>query len=346
MKNLKESIHSIQVSFAFFLALGICAFIYLQGLNGPFTLDDLPNIEAIAIDNIDADSLLTVFAKNQSGITSLTRVVPSLSLAINHALYGIGNAQTYKYVNVMLHLIIGCIIFLFIYNFDQAFSQNKKKSSLLALLSSSIWLLHPLHVSTTLYVIQRINQFSTLFTLLCLCCYLYGRKSDTNGKFIFYFLLFPTFLALGLLSKETTFLVCTYIIAIHYCTSNSKYWQNTNFDKIFFLLFGWAMLVAGIIGFILLSDSLLNYRNRDFNLLERGLSEIHVVLSYINKILLPKLSSMGLFIDDTPIQKHLDIETIIKSTLLLLLLLISILGIKKKHFLGISSLFFFGHLLE
>ena len=43
----------------------------------------------------------------------------------------------------------------------------------LALLTSALWLLHPLHVSTVLYAVQRMAQLSTLFTLAGL--YVFAR---------------------------------------------------------------------------------------------------------------------------------------------------------------------------
>ena len=346
---MKFNLHANQlllICFALLCVLSLCTWIYWQGLNGPFALDDLPNIKPIAIETVSPENLLNAIAKNRSGLHSITRSLPTISLAITHALYGL-DTFPYKFFNLALHLIIGCFVFLFVYLFHQAFSNNHRKSVTLALLTCSLWLLHPLHTSTTLYVIQRINQFSTLFTLIALCIYLYGRKSNNSlSKIILYFIAIPITIILGLMSKEVTVLICLYLLTLDFCTKNSTYWVRGSIDKLFINIFGWSALIIGAIGFITLFPKFTNYEFRTFTLAERLLSEIHVVFSYLRNLFIPKLSTMGLFLDDTTIQSHIDLTTLAKAFALLLLFVASLFGLKKQHFLGIFCIFFFGHLME
>src|SRR3546814_3789435 len=51
-----------------------------------------------------------------------------------------------------------------------------------SLFVTAIWLLHPLHVSNVLYIVQRMNLLATLFTLAGLLCYAEGRISMMAGR--------------------------------------------------------------------------------------------------------------------------------------------------------------------
>ncbi len=326
--------------------IGICTLIYWPGLNSTFLLDDHTNIKNAVIDDLSINNLKQAIFKNRSGVHPITRAIPTLSIAINSPHDGI-NSHQLKYQNLMLHLICGLLVFLFIYLLAKAFTDNYRKILSVALLSSTAWLIHPLHVSTTLYTIQRITQFSTLFTLLALCFFLYAKQSSKyKNKLTLYFVAFPIALSLSLMSKENSALICFYLISISYMTRESIFLKNTQIDKFFYYVFGWGMLIAGTIVLLLKFPHFLNYSNRDFTLLERLYSQSHIVLAYLKNLLIPQLSSMGLFLDDTSIQRTLDISTSIKSVVIIGLFTFSCLWVYKKKFLGILSIFFFGHLLE
>src|SRR3546814_5561048 len=44
------------------------------------------------------------------------------------------------------------------------------------MLCAARWALHPMQVSTVLYVVQRMTELAALFSLLGLICYVYGRQ--------------------------------------------------------------------------------------------------------------------------------------------------------------------------
>ena len=324
----------------------ICFLIYLQGIHGVFTLDDESNINLTKIEKLNIENLKQVVASNQSGVHPLTRAIPTVSFSISHVLDG-SAISGFKYHNILLHLLCGLFVFLFIYKLHQSLSNNINHSRLIALLCSIFWLLHPLHVSTTLYSVQRITQFSALFTAISLCIFLYARASENQyKKIILYYIGFPLTFLLIAMSKETVALICFYILSVNFIIRKSQYWKTNTIDKSFVFVFGWMVLFLGMILFFLKSSTFLNYSNRDFTLEERLLSQAHIVTSYISNLIYPRLSEMGLFLDDTEIQKSLDILTSIKACFLIIAFLISCLWAYRGKFIGIISIFFFGHFLE
>ncbi len=344
LTKINKSVTFSLLALLILLILTTC--IYWPGLNGPLALDDHTNIELASIDNFDAKNLSKAVQKSQSGIHFLTRAIPTLSLSIN-TLNDKLNSHQLKLQNLILHLLCGFFIFIFLYFYTSAFTPNKTKALSIGLLTSGFWLLHPLHVSTTLYVIQRIAQFSTLFTLISLCVFLYARSSSNSYKKAgLYFLLYPLIMLLGLMSKENSALLCLYVITISITTRNSTQWNYNKIDHIFYIFFGWIILAFGIILFLYKFPSLINYASRDFTLFERALSEIHIVIGYAKNLLIPDLSSMGLFLDDTPIQKHFDLPTATKLATLFGTIAIASFWLFERKFSSILLLFFLGHLLE
>ena len=68
---------------------------------------------------------------------------------------------------------------------------------MIACLAAAIWLLHPLHVSTVLYTVQRMAQLSALFSLVTLLLYSLGRDRQIAGStaWPFFVLVAPAALA-------------------------------------------------------------------------------------------------------------------------------------------------------
>ncbi len=347
MDKFKKSLRTstLIASLALIASLLASTLIYWPGLNSPLQLDDYINIESASIDKINATNLISSVTKNRSGIHPITRAIPTITFSIQSTA-GIDRWQL-KYQNLMLHLLCGVFIFLFIYLLAGSFNISEKRNLTISLLTTVFWLIHPLHVSTTLYAIQRITQLSTLFTLISLCIFLYAKKStNQTNKLVLYFCVFPITLILSLMSKENSALICVYLITLSYIVSKNPYLKNTKIDKIFCNFFGWATLTIGIAFFTYKAPNLMYYGNRDFTLIERLLTQIHVITGYIQNLLVPKLSSMGLFLDDQPIQKSLDIKTSIKLISLLATIIASCVWVYQRKFIGVLFIFFLGHTME
>ena len=262
-------------------------------------IDDFNALKVFESIAFDWDGIIEAYRTTTSGLHPLTRIIPSLSFLFTSDSLG-HSPFAYKLHNLMIHCLIGVLIWLFINRLSTTVANSKNTSFALATLTASFWVLHPMMVSTVLYSVQRIAQLSTLFSIGCLLCYLRARQSSSlTTKSLTYFLLFPISLALGLMSKENTVVIFPLLLLFSFFGSNLPNASKPNRLDLWFLrLFVYLPIILGVCLFILLSDKILNYSTRDFNLYERLLNQLYFLAFYIKQFLLPKLSSMGLFFDD------------------------------------------------
>ncbi len=170
---------------AFLLVLlATTTIIYWPALQGPFLLDDFVNIPQTNIPNLNWRSLIWATLGNESG--TFGRPVSILSFVLNHA---IGGTEPYgfKVVNLLIHLIntvlvffLGRLIFRSLLR-NETYDKNPALPTLIALAASAIWALHPLQVSTVMYVVQRMTLLMTTFSLLALLAFTYSRVTYINS---------------------------------------------------------------------------------------------------------------------------------------------------------------------
>ncbi len=343
----------VYFSIGFFLILCTAVALYYQGLSGGLLLDDYPQLNPI-LHEINPQNWTLEFKQyylSNSGY--IGRPISMITFIINAALFG-NDIWYWKLTNVILHGTCGITIFLCTY---LLLSLNKRFSSrqtvLIALSTSFIWLIHPLHVSTVLYTVQRMTILSTLFTFLAFNCFLYAinrYQHHKNGTV--YLISSLGFFLFSTLSKESGILYPIFILLIHYHLQ----YQLENYNTLIkpkiavYINVIYLILFIGIISFIFLFDNLTSaYKFRDFTLSERLFTQARVIFLYLYQIIFPLPSSMGFFHDDFIISNNLTNPF---STLVSIISLSTILfwiTIKFKQF-GIFSFgllfFFLSHLLE
>ena len=194
----------------FILILGATYLIYYPGLWGDYVFDDSANIlenKKLAITSLDWNSLSAAFWSGGAG--PLGRPISMLSFALNYYFTGF-DPYYFKLTNLTIHFINGILIyFLSLLIFKRLNVEKKIRAELvpyLALIVSAIWLIHPLNLTSVLYVVQRMTSLSTLFGFLTLVLYCYWRsypKSSLNTILICLGML-CCFLA-SIFSKESIF---------------------------------------------------------------------------------------------------------------------------------------------
>ena len=162
-----------------FALLVATVLVYLPGLNGPFLFDDPPNL----ILPINAwlsgqTGWHEVLLGNRSGL--LGRPLSMLSFIANAATTGLAPLP-FKATNLAIHLLCGLLIYVLISRVLTRDPQLRTRAKLAALLVSAVWLLHPMQVSTVLYIVQRMAQLSTMFMLLGLLVFVLGREALEQG---------------------------------------------------------------------------------------------------------------------------------------------------------------------
>jgi len=339
----------------FFLLFSIILsiWIYYPGLSGAFVFDDNPNIVDngyLKIDQFSFEDLWQASISSSSG--PLRRPVSMLSFAINHVLTGM-DPWWMKVTNLCIHIFNALILLLVLRQvFTRLYQNNEKIVMIAPLIITTVWLVHPIHITSVSYIVQRMTLLSATFVLLALYGYLKLRALKLCGwRSYLLSLSILNFWLLGLFSKETAVLLSIYIFVIEWCLYGFR--SESRQEKIHLSTL-WTLLAipwAGAFIYILYQPSFIfdGYVQRDFIIVERVLTEFRIVIEYLRLIFIPDIRHMGIFHDDIVLSRSLLNPV---STVLSLLLIIGllVLAIRLKPKLALFSLgilwFFGGHVLE
>lgn len=179
---------------AFLLVLALTSFAYLPGLHGGFLFDDFGNLPTLGAFG-PVDNTATFWRYITSGIADPTgRPVALLSFLLDAHDWP-ANPAPFKRTSLALHLLNGLLLALLLRRLGQAWicrvvvdgpaqSKLRPRVAWAAVLGAALWLLHPLFVSTTLYIVQREAMLPVTFVLLGLMAWLHGRGECERGHWL------------------------------------------------------------------------------------------------------------------------------------------------------------------
>ena len=326
--------------------------VYEPGLKGPFLLDDAANIGPARLSALSWEEMrANAFSTDRLG--GLSRSISTLTLGLSHHIHG-AEASGFKRENLLLHLANGLLVFwLTRLLFLAIRPKGTLTASSAALAVAALWLLHPLQVSTVLYVVQRLVLLSAFFSLLALCLYVQGRllahRRPTAGTLLM-LLGLAVIWPLGVLSKENAVLLVLVIPLLEWFVLRLRTHsaRERRLLAVVLAVFVTAPLAVGLIYAGTHVDVLLaGYAGRDFSLTERLLTQAHVMWLYIGLILVPIPGNMSLFHDGFAVQRTLDLTTTIAITGIAAAVLLGFLLRRTAPLVGLGILWFFAwHLLE
>ena len=150
-------------------------FAYHPGLHGGFVFDDFVNLDALGktgrVDNWPAFwRYLTSGTADPTG-----RPLALLSFLLDARDWP-ADPRPFLRTSILLHLLNGALLFALLRQLGRRLDGASKRTDAAALLGTGLWLLHPLFVSTTLYIVQREAMLSTTFVLLGLLAWGHGRN--------------------------------------------------------------------------------------------------------------------------------------------------------------------------
>lgn len=333
--------------------LTLTAAVYFPGLSGPFLFDDPVNIIKPLQAWLDGQASWQEFVLgNRSGIFG--RPVSMLTFLANGALGGL-DVVSFKATNLAIHLACGALIYLLLVRLLTRDHLLHSRAPWVALLIAALWLLHPMQVSTVLYVVQRMAQLSALFTLLALLFFVLGRQSLEEGHaragWIYLFLLLPIATLAAILSKENGALVpflCSVVELGYFRRRGGP--TPPRAVNLFFVLTALLPALAVLYRYGLHPAALIDrYDGRLFTLGERLLSQPRAIMDYLGALLLPRGPSLGVYTDDFVVSHGLFDPP---STFFALLGLAALVGFavwararNPAIFAGIG-LYLAGHLME
>lgn len=341
--------HNLGLLVGLLAAFALTVVCYWPSLGGPFVFDDIPNLEPIGARGglVSADHYFEFIATSRAG--PLGRPLSLASFALNAKSWPT-DPRPFRVTSLILHLINGMLLFALARRIF-SLSKDQLTADRLALMCVAVWLLHPLLVSTTAYVIQRMTLLCTLFTLAGLLCYMRGRSQlpvHPARGWLWIVAGMGGFGLLAVLSKETGVLLPLYALAIE-LTVYSSFKTGARHRNLLM-----AMLVAPVIACIsyLVVDwgSISSrFQFRSFTVAERLMTEAVILVDYLRQIVAPELSGLGIIHDDYPVSTGLmsPVTTLLSMLVIASLVTLAIATRKKFPLVSLGILWFFaGHSLE
>lgn len=279
----------------------------LPGLSGGFVLDDFENIvknTALHLAEINNfhDLLIAAYSFEPSGGT---RALSMLTFALDIWAFGF-DPYVFKVTNLVIHGATSFALGFFLRKILVLVSWSNEKASVAALTIALMWAVHPLQVSSALYIVQRMQTMCTFFVVLSLMSYLKMRECQIEGAIgrVYGF----ASLLLGLLafaSKEDAVLIPVYFLLIELTVLNFKSASERQA-----LQLKWMFCVFFVVGLLIYALVVIphywyfdSYPNRDFSSIERLLTQGRVLWMYMGQILLPLPSLLPFNYDDYVISK-------------------------------------------
>jgi protein O-mannosyl-transferase len=339
-------------------ALCLTACVYYRGLYGVFLFDDFANLPALGafgpVDN------WTAFWRY---ITSGTADPTGRPLALLSFLLDAHNwpadPYPFKRTSLILHLVNGALLALLLRRLGRtAYGTSTLRIDLAAALGAALWLLHPLFVSTTLYVVQREAMLPATFTLIGLLGYVRGRDFVAQGRRGGVWLAagsigISTVLAIackanGILLPMLAWLIETILLAPAQRIPDAQRMRFAWMRRLALnlpsaLLLIWLAMQG--LHFVLYGISSV----RPWTLAERLLTEARIVCDYLGSLWLPHPYTAGLFNDAVTVSSGLlEPPSTLAAIVFLTALLVAAIALRRRApALALAVLFYFaGHLLE
>lgn len=330
---------------------------YANTFNGSWHFDDINNIvenKPLHLNKISFENIEKTFFASWDGQGKLYRPVACLSFALNYYLDG-ANVTGYHLINLTVHFISACFLFLFIYhtlNLPVVKSRYTTYAYFIAFLSTALWAVNPVQTQAITYVVQRMASMAGMFSIMAMFFYLRGRTASLKPIQVLFFMICAFCILLAMGSKENAIMLP--LILFFYDLFLIGGITKSNLKKyalVLLIILGVCVLAAVLLAGPNLFDPrsiVSRYQNRGFTLFERLLTEPRILLFYISLLLYPMPNRLCLE-HDIALSKGLCNPA---STFLSILAIVLILGTslatsRKKPLMSFCILFFFmSHLPE
>lgn len=346
--------------FLLLVALLLTCLVYRPGLNGGFIFDDYANIVSnpqLVMHDLNLHTLKQAAFSSASG--PLLRPLSMISFAANYYASGL-DPFYFKLTNLIIHLLNGVGVFILTWLLLNFYRKRFEPglsvayAAWLSLAVSSAWLLHPLNLTSVLYVVQRMTSLSAFFSIWGLAIFLWGRTRLYEGKSGMLLILASLllFAPLAAFSKENGVLLPLLMLVAEATlfTFHAEKLSARRFLIGFYALSVAIPVVVALIYIAIHPDWLLaGYASRGFTLSERLMTETRVLWFYISQIMLPNTAQMGLYLDDIPVSHGLlqPVSTIFATVGLMVLGGLAVLLRKRAPLVAFGICFFLiGHALE
>jgi tetratricopeptide (TPR) repeat protein len=349
--------------------LGVGVFsVYAPGLQGPFVFDDYPNIVAnklIAVDALDAERLRDA-AFSLGNRSYPQRGLARLSFALNYYFAGGRfDAFAFKVTNVVIHVLNGLLVYWLSVLLLRRYAGGARPpaaeagwsamQSYLPLLVAALWLVHPIQLTSVLYVVQRMTSMAAFFVLAGLLLFVMGRIRLEAGRahgLTWMFAGLAGGVGLGFFCKQNAVLLPFYAFLVELFFFRHQALPVAARRRLygFYALTVVLPALLAVAGLIVAWDAILqDYVFRDFTLGERLLTQSRVLFFYLGLMVFPHIRSFGLYHDDIALSTGLmEPWTTLASVLAWAVLVgLALWGVRHRALWSFAVLWYLvGHALE
>ncbi|RCS29029.1 tetratricopeptide repeat protein [Rhodanobacter denitrificans] len=352
--------HSPIMFLLLLLCMGLVWSGYSPGLHGSFLFDDFANLPALGASG-PIDNWPVFWRYITSGTADPTGRPLTLLTFLLDAHDWPADPFPFKRTNLILHLVNGVLLYALLARLGRLLGHDDRRSRTAALLGTAIWLLHPLLVSTTLYIVQREAMLPATCTIVGLLLWLHGRQLLTQGRtatgLSWSVLGLAGFAALGVLAKANGALLPLFALLIEMILLAPRHTIPDGAPRQAhrFALFAFGIVPAVAILGYLFRTGLLGVLDggpvgfRPWSVGQRLLTEPRVLLDYLQLLWLPRPFSSGLFNDQyVASTSWLQPATTVPAMLVVFGLIGLACWQRRRHpALALAILFYFaGQLLE
>ena len=341
--------------------------VYAPGLKGPFLLDDHENITALPAMKMSALSLPSVRdALYAWGQSYPHRGLARVSFALNYYFAGRSfDRFAFKLTNVVIHVLNGLLVYwlsvLLLRRYagvarpPSAQAGWSAMQSYLPLVVAALWLLHPIQLTSVLYVVQRMTSMAAFFVLLGLVVFVVGRIRLESGRRFAWTLMFAGLgggVVLGYLCKQNAVLLpfFAFLVELYFFRHEALPGATRRRLYGFYALTVALPALAAVAGLIFAWEMIAEgYLHRDFTPWERLLTQSRVLFFYLGLLVFPHIRAFGLYHDDLALSTGLlePWTTLAGVVVWVVLAGLALWGVRRRAIWSFGLLWYLvGHSLE
>lgn len=336
------------------ICAGLIITVFWRGLFGGFIFDDFSNfvdVPSLHIHDWNWSTWHGVWISAQQ--SNVGRPLAIFSFALNYMFEN--GPFGFKATNLGIHLLNTVLLAALASRILRAGWPHRdgedayahaKRTNAWALALTVAWALHPLQISTVMYVVQRMELLGFTFTLLGLLTYWHARQQQLSGNRGWPWLaLSVMWMLAGYSAKETVVLIPGYALLLEmtlldFQGRNSKarvYW------KIFYAIGVLFAALAFAFYFLPHYANEQAYAVRDFTPWQRELTQLRVLCMYLAWCIFPLPSQLHFYYDDYVISSGWlqPPSTFISAIILSSLLAFAVMVRRRRPLLALGIGWFF-----
>jgi hypothetical protein len=293
----------------------VAVYVYAPGLNGVFVFDSVERVirsESLRMDSFGIEQLLGAAYAAQSDYPQ--RGLAYVTLALN---YFLADQQfepfAFKLTNLIIHIANALLVVVLARLILSRWRQSdvidvgrvdSPPVAALAVLAMALWLLHPIQLTSVLYVVQRMTSLAATWVLIGSILFMLARARFQQRRRYALALMFGSVIVctgMGFLCKQSALLLPAYIAVLELFLFERNGLSAAQ-KRGLLCYFGVTLAIPAMAGVVVLLTHpefiTAGYESRDFNMPQRLMTQARVMFFYLGLLLIPDIRRFGLYHDD------------------------------------------------